>query len=418
MKKENIGDTRSGYKKTLGGLKVLEWAQFVAGPYCSKLLADFGAEVIKVEPPGVGDVARRQGDFPGDVPHPERSALFLYLNTNKKGITLNLGGKTGREVFKQLVQKVDILIEDNPPGVVRELGLNYESLEAINPHLIMVSITPFGQAGAYRDYKAYYLNTFHGGGFGYVTPLDIYDAQILEREPIVMGGLFGEYQCGLSAAAVTLAALYFRFVAHAGQHIDVSKQETLLNSQRVEVAEFLEDGQILNRAGVNVPLTANWGGIMPCRDGYVYMTGGGRQVQGLFDLLGNPEWSKDEKFKPDTFRAHQMEVRPHVLAWAAEHDREEIWHGGQRRGITMAAVYNVGETLGADHLKAREFFVEIEHPEAGKLPYPSGFCQMSGTPLRLERSAPLLGGHNQEVYCDWLGYSQQDLMRLRGMGVI
>jgi len=404
-------------KKALEGVKVLEWAQFVAGPYCGKLLADLGADVIKIEKPGVGDAARGRGPFPGDVPHLERSALFLYLNTNKSGVTLDVKTGVGREVFLKLVQEVDILVEDNPPKLTEELGLGYESLRDINPQLVMASITPFGQAGPYRDYKAYYLNTFHGSGFGYVTPLEQHDPHILEREPIVMGGLFGEYQSGLNAAAATLAALYLRVVAHVGQHIDISKQETLLNSQRVEVGEYLEDGRVMSRTGIDEPSALRWDGLMPCKDGYVYMMGGS-QIQNLFDLMGNPEWSRDEKFSPESFRSHRMEVRPHVLAWVAEQHKEEIWHGDQQRGIPMAAVYTVEEVLNSEHMKAREFFVEIDHPEAGRLTYPSGLYRLSDTPVRFERPAPLLGEHNEKVYCDRLGYSQEDLVKMRESGAI
>ena len=157
-KKAVSGKTRGALK----GVRVLEWAHFVAAPYCAKLFADNGAEVVKVEEPDTGDVSRRHGPFPDNIPHPERSALFLYLNTNKRGITLNLHTATGREVFKKLIKDVDIFIEDNPPKLMEELGLDYESLKKVNPQLVMTSITPFGQTGPYRDYKCYYLNTFHG----------------------------------------------------------------------------------------------------------------------------------------------------------------------------------------------------------------------------------------------------------------
>ncbi|MCK4242122.1 MAG: CoA transferase, partial [Dehalococcoidia bacterium] len=158
-------------EKALAGVKVLEFASFVSGPYCVKLLADLGAEVAKIEKPGVGDEARRRGPFPNDIPHPERSGLFLYLNTNKLGITLDVNSQTGKRIFKQLVEWADILVEDNPPKVMEELGFDYETLKTINPQLVMTSLTPFGQSGPYRDYKAYGLNISHGSGSGYLTPI-------------------------------------------------------------------------------------------------------------------------------------------------------------------------------------------------------------------------------------------------------
>ncbi|MBM3132290.1 MAG: CoA transferase, partial [Chloroflexi bacterium] len=153
--------TSGAQKKALAGVRVIEWAELVAGPYCAKLLADLGAEIIKIEPPGSGDEARKRGPFPNDIPHPEKSALFLYLNTNKFGISLDPESPTGKEVFKRLVKEADILVHDKAPQRIAWLGLDYETLREINPRLIMVSVTPFGQTGPHADWKAYPLNIVH-----------------------------------------------------------------------------------------------------------------------------------------------------------------------------------------------------------------------------------------------------------------
>jgi len=412
-------DARSKSKGALTGVKVLEWAHFVAGPYCAKFLADNGAEVIKVEEPEMGDESRRRGAFPNDIPHPERSALFLYLNTNKKGVTLNLNTVTGKEVFERLIKEVDIFIEDNPPHLMHELGLDYRNLKAINPQIIMTSITPFGQTGPYKDYKAYYLNTFHSSGFGYLTPSDPFNPRIVEREPIMMGGFLAEYYSGVHATVATMAALYARRMLGIGQCIDVSKQETQFVAQKTDMANYCDDGQVLNRASTLGLGAHSWGGTIPCKDGYVNMMGAQPdQVAAIFDLMGNPEWSKEEKFSPEQFHLHSMEMRPHVLSWAAEHNKEEIFHGGQQRRVPLAAVYTVEEAMNTEHLKEREFFVEIDHPKAGRLAYPSATYRFSRTPVRFERPAPMLGEHNREVYCEQLGYSQEDLVQMRRTGVI
>ena len=178
--------------KALSGIKVLEYAQFVSGPYCTKLMADLGAEVTKIEPPE-GDIARKRGPFPGDIPHHERSGLFLYNNTNKSGITLDLRSVEGRERFKKLVTETDIFIEDTPPGTMSKLGLDFNTLIEINPRLIMTSITPFGQTGPYKDYKAYYLNVSHASALGYLTPVIQKVSSRPKREPIREGGLIAEY---------------------------------------------------------------------------------------------------------------------------------------------------------------------------------------------------------------------------------
>ncbi len=407
-----------GAKKALGSVRVLEWASFVAGPFCARLLSDNGAEVIKVEEPGTGDDARRQGAFPQDIPHPEQSALFLYLNTNKKGITLNLKTEAGRQIFKKLIQEVDILIEDNPPHLVQELGLDYESLREVNPQLIMTSITPFGQTGPYRDYKCYYLNTFHASGFGYLTPSTPGDPSILEREPIMMGGFLAEYYSGVNAAIPTLASL----LMGVGQHIDVSKQETQFISEMVGITGHCLTGETPNRATLSSGPWAGgstWGGVLPCRDGYALIHGTRpNQIAALFDMMHNPEWSREEKFRPEVFHRHSSEAQPYVVAWAAGQYKGDIFHGGQRRGTTVAAVYTVEDAVNSEHLKAREFLVELDHPQAGRLSYPSAPYKFSETPANLEHPAPLLGEHNEEIYCDRLGYSRQKLVEMREMGII
>ena len=308
-------------------------------------------------------------------------------------------------------------MEDKPPSLMEELGLSYENLRTINPRLIMTSITSFGQTGPYRDYKAYYLNTFHGSGFGYLTPGAPDNLEVLKRPPIMLGGFLAEYQSGVVAGIATLAALYVRRMIGEGQHIDVSKMETPLVHQKEGVAKHLIDGEVMNRASSFG--AASWGGILPCKDGYVLMGGSQpNQVAAVLDLMGNPEWSKDERFAPENIHLHGAEMKPYVEAWVAERRKEEIWHAGQRRGAPLGALHTVEEVMQSEHLKARGFFVEIDHPEVGKLPYPSVPYKLSGTPARFERAAPLLGEHNEEVYCDRLGYSREDLAKMKGTGVI
>ena len=241
-------------EKALREARVLEYASLVSGPYCSKLLADLGAEVIKIERPGVGDEARRRGPFPDDIPHPERSGLFLYLNTNKKGITLDPKTQTGKRIFLELVKWVDILIEDKSPKEMEELGFTYEKLKEINPSLIMTSITPFGQSGPYRDYKAYHLNISHSSGGGYMTPPG---SPNTDREPLKGPGFFDDYVGGLFAAVATASALYVRPVIGSGQHIDTSKQEALINIDRVEIDQYPSEGKIASR----VPTAVHIGGL-------------------------------------------------------------------------------------------------------------------------------------------------------------
>ena len=206
-------------EQALSDVKVLDLTWHIAGPYCTKLLADYGAEVIKVEKPEEGDPTRRMAPFFKDDPHPEKSGLFLHLNTNKKGITLDLKSATGKKIIKELVSKVDILVESFSPRVMPSLGLDYQTLEQINPKLVMVSISNFGQSGPYRDFKASEIVEYAMGG-------EMYSTGIADREPLKLGGNVTQYQAGTVAAVATVGALYAAEFQGTGQHVDVSIMET------------------------------------------------------------------------------------------------------------------------------------------------------------------------------------------------
>lgn len=398
----------------LAGVKVLEHAQFVAGPYCTKLVADMGAEVIKIEPPNGGDEARRREPFLKDIPHPERSGLFFYLNTNKLGITLNLNTTTGRRIFKDLVKETDVLVEANPPQAMAELGLDYESLKDINPSLIMVSITPFGQTGPYRDYKAYHLNTYHGSGLAKILA-DILPDEV--KKPLNGAGYLGEYDSGLSAAVALMGALYGRLFTGIGQHIDISKQESLITLERVEIGMYGNEGFSMMST---VTMQSMLGGLQPCKDGHVMLViPMEHQWRALVELMGNPDWAQDERNKDEFSRAqHAEELNNFVAEWMSNYTKDELFHRAQALSCPIGAVNTAADLLASEQLKAREFFVEVEHPEMGNVKCPAAPYRFSKTPWRVERPAPLLGEHNEEIYCNRLGYPKEELARMRGAGII
>ena len=395
----------------LAGLRVLELAGMIAGPYCGKLMAGLGAEVVKVEPPCVGDPARRRGPFPGDVPNPERSGTFLYLNTGKKGITLNLEDPQGRHILRQLAESVDVLIHDLPPRQAEKLGISHESLASSNPELICASITPFGSSGPHANYQAYDINVFHAGGEGYLLPnglaLDTYP----DRAPLVAGGQMGSYQGGLTAAVGILGAVFAIRNGRPGQQVDCSLQDAqlaigYLPVQRLEAEGFVED---------RFSRFFRVGGVMPTQDGYVeLLTLEPRQWAGLAELLGHPVWADAERFQdPATYGA---EINRHLRAWTAEHTKEWLYRQGQSHGVPIAPYFTPDEAFHSRQERERGFFGGIDHPEAGRLDY-------AGLPLRFGEDpftlgpAPLLGQNNQAVFQD-LGYSAEDIVDLARAGVI
>ncbi len=398
----------------LGHLKVIELCNLVTGPYCTKLLADLGAEVTKVERPGTGDDARSRGPFWHDVPDPELSGVFLYLNTNKLGITLDVSATMGRAVFLELVKQADVLVEDNARATMEGLHLTYGDLMQVNPALIVTSITPFGATGPYRDYKAYQLSSYHSGGEGYLLPIMSPD---LSREPLRGGGLVGDCVCGLSAAIATLGALYRRGTGGVGQHIDISKQDILLTMVQLDVAMFANLGVLRSRLArpILMPLP------FECRDrDYLMMSAlTDREWKSLVDFMGDPEWARDEKY--DQWLNRQMsgdEINPRVQGFVREHARDDLFRELQADAIAAAPVNTSEDLVNSPQMQARRFFSEVDHPRAGKLKYPTAAYGLSRTPCRLERTAPLLGEHNELVFCERLGYDRQELTAMRQNGII
>lgn len=399
--------------QALRHLKVIELCTLVTGPYCTKLLADFGAEVIKIEPPGIGDCARRRGPFLHDIPDPELSGLFLHLNTNKLSITLDVTTETGKGILKELIKQADILIEDNPPRVMQKQGLTYSDLESLNPRLVMTSITPFGQTGPYRDYKAYELNSHHAGGEGYLLPIHSDDP---DREPVKPGGIVGDCICGLSAALATLTATYAMVETGGGQHIDLSKQDVLMSLVQMHVCTFANLGEVHQR------LTKGFLMVLPmeCQDGYIIITVvTDREWRSLVECMGSPAWALDEKFLSWANRHwYSDEINPRVQAWVRQFKKDELFHKLQAKGVAAAPVNTAEDLAQSVQLQERGFFADIGHPLAGILKYPTVAYQLSETPWRATRPAPLLGQHNEQVYCGRLGFSKDRLTKLRESGVI
>jgi CoA:oxalate CoA-transferase len=389
----------------LDDICVLDLSEHVPGPFCTKLLAGLGAEVIKVENPCGGDVARRLGPFAHAAPHPEESATFLYLNTGKKGLTLDITSATGAAILRRLVQRCDIVVESFAPGFLDRLGLGYEALAAWHPAVIYTSVTPFGQTGPYRDYKGAEIIAQAMGALMHPIGLP-------EREPLQIGGYTASYTTGISAFSATMLALYARDSTGQGQHVDVSAMETMT------VAQI--HASIQQQFGRTPTRRANT--LVPARDGWVH-AGLERGVRAdtwvrLCELMGKPELADDPKFATSAARReHQQEFLAVISAWTASRPKEEIYHILQELRTVAGYVATVEDLFRSEQLLARAFFHTLEHAVVGQARYPGGLVNMQGVEWQ-QTAAPLLGEHNVEIYCNRLGYTSEDLAHLRGQGII
>jgi crotonobetainyl-CoA:carnitine CoA-transferase CaiB-like acyl-CoA transferase len=397
----------------LDGVRVIEIGRMVSAPYCAKLFSDYGADVIKVEPPE-GEVARRWGPFPGDRPHPEKSGLFHFLNTNKRGVTLDVETEAGRDVLKRLLADADVLVENHPPARMRELALDYESLSRVNPDLVMISITPFGQTGPYSEWNGYDLNAFHLSATGHR-----YCGRPGEP-PLEHGTFAADFFGAVAASTWGLAAVYGRARVGGGQHVDVSCAEVIASVfvGGQNIGAYAQDGVFETRTGVGMPLGAP-ATILPCKDGHVWMLAlEPGQWNGLARVMGNPDWMQLEMFQDMYARAQNSDaIYPLIQEWTMEHSKWEIMEQCQESGCPVTAVFTVDEAAEHPHLKERGYIVEIDHPELGRV-------RDLGAPFKLPESpggprtpAPLLGEHNHEVY-GGLGISTDELAGLRADGAI
>src|SRR6266550_2385481 len=322
----------------LDQLHVLEVGSGVAAAYGAKLLADLGAQVIKVESPGGGDATRARGPFPGNVPHPEKSGLFLYLNANKRGITLDLTRPRGREILERLAARADLLVHDVHPREMAGRGLDYERLAAMHPPLVMTSIAPFGLTGPHAGYRGPDVVTWSAGG---VATLNGEPARP-DLPPLKAFGDQSGFQAGLNAAVGSLGALFARLATGRGEHVEVSTQECLAAILELTFEFWPYCGLLASRLGA----------------------------------------------KP---------IQPLCFMECREQSVQELYEAAQRRRVPLAPVSTMGDLLASPHLRARGFFATVEHAAAGAVTIPGAPCKLSATPWTLRAPAPCLGQHTAEV---------------------
>lgn len=393
----------------LEGVRVLDLGSHVSGPFCARLLADYGAHVIKIEPPQVGDVARRLGPFAGGDPSPEKSVPFLFLNTQKRGITLDITTSTGQGVLASLLQRADVVVENFPPTQAESLGLGYPALSRVNPGLVVTSITAFGHTGPYRDFAATDIVTTAMSGL-------MYHSGDSDREPLRNALDQSLYVAGANAAVATLVALFQRLTNGRGQQVDVSVVECLASHLVQPVPFYSYMGAIKGRRPVR---GSGFEELMPARDGYVVPSVQGSQPWSTVAQVIGSEALQDERFATGGGRIeHGEELKELLIEGLAGWDRKALFEASGENRLVFGMAQDAADLLNCPHLKERDFFVEVDHPAAGRALYPGMGPRLSEMDFEIRRPAPLLGQHNADVYCGELGYSAEDLVAFRVLGVI
>ena len=414
----------------LNGLRVLEFGEFISAPYCGKLLTDMGADVVKIERAGMGDWARDYGPWPvvgqahrAPPYHRERSGLFLYLNADKRGVTLNLETPTGREIMAGMVSRANVLVHNLHPTEMDRAGLDYGSLSHHNARLVMASITPFGLTGPYRNWKAYDINLAAGGGIceGLGSP---------DREPLTFGTPEVGYFAGAAAASAIVMALLAREDGGAaggrGQHIDIAEIESmagLYNGPEALMAVY--QWRVTRRTGHHALDFPYPNCILRCKDGFIFVgSPEGRQWRRLLELMGAPEWSQEPRFRNRTVMNNEYadEVDGYVEEWLLQHTKAELLEMALEHRVPLAPVRGFDEVRADPSLAT--LFREVERPDTGPISLPGPPYALSAPGARPNpveaspRPAPTLGQHNSEIYADELGYTPEEVVQLYRLGII
>jgi crotonobetainyl-CoA:carnitine CoA-transferase CaiB-like acyl-CoA transferase len=408
--------TRGGGDQPLSDVVVVDLGEGVAAPYCTKLLADYGARVVKVEPPG-GDPARRLGPFRGDAVDIERSGTFLALNTNKDGIVVDTTQAAGAQVVRDLVMAADVLVESSRPGTLASRGLAPDDLLAARPALVVSSITPFGQTGPYRDYDMTEIVACAMGG-----PMNASGNPA--REPVKLAGNVVQVVAGSQACVATLGALWHAVGTGEGQHVDVAWYETQngnVDRRRYYLLSYQYCGQVTQRTSTLGASRASSGGRFTARDGRLVTTGRlwYDHIPRMVAIVDDPElnalW---ERLGEEMCASEAAAVNAALARWFAVRDAREAMREAQARGWPVVVVNDPRSLLTDEHFVARGFWREADHPVAGTLAYCGPPWQTASEAWRLQSTAPTLGQHTDAVLRELAGYDDTYIAALRADGVI
>ncbi len=398
-------------EKALAGVKVLDLTQFEAGTSCTEMLAWLGANVIKVEPPKMGEQGRwLLTEKPGVDSH-----YFMLLNANKRSITLNLKSERGQQIFIEMIKQVDILAENYSLGTLESWGLGYERLREINPRLIYLTIKGFGTYGPYSKYKSFDMIAQASGGAMSITGFP-------GSPPLKPGPTIGDTGTGIHAATGVLAAYIQRERTGKGQKVEVAMQEAVFNFVRVPTMSMYITKEPSPRVG-NRLASGAIGDIYKCAPGgdndYVYMLCTTPEMfRALCATIGRPEVVEDPRFKERRERVKYIEELTRIIEdWTSKRDKREVMRLMGEAGVPCGAILDSLELLSDPHMRERGMVVTVDHPVRGEFTMP-------GCPVKLEDSpaevtaAPLLGQHNAEIYGEMLGLSPAEIEQLKQGGIV
>ena len=398
----------------LDGIRVIDLSQGVAGPFSTRLLADQGADVIKVESPTLGDSARRLAPFANTLPGSQAGGTFQYVNLGKRGITLNIACASGIRALRELVAGAHILVESFEPGVLDTLGLGFRELSQFNPGLVMTSVTNFGQTGPYRHFKADEITQYAMGG-----PMSVTGSP--DHPPLNLADGIVFHQAGTAAALATMIAFFETEVTGVGEHLDISMMEIQAGNIDRRSLTFLAYQYTGDRGGRLAAGGSAVSGVIPTRNGYIAFDGGTpAAMEQLPTLIDAPELAQDPRFTdPDARNEPENSemLQSRILEWALNQDNQTAWRKAQAHRSMAAPINNTADLLADPHYTYRGFWNRIE-TSTGLAAYPGSPLTMGGARVSVRRPAPRLGEHNGEILGGELGFSREELSKLKQAGVI
>ncbi|MBS9403289.1 CoA transferase [Halomonas sp. TRM85114] len=394
----------------LGDLKVLELGQLIAGPYCGQVFADFGANVIKVEPPGRGDAMRQWGEADLETGEP---LWWNVIARNKKSLTLDLRQPRGQDILRELAQQADVIIENFRPGTMERWGLGYETLSRYNPRLVMVRVTGFGQDGPYASRAGFASVCEAMGGLRYLSGYP-------DRPPVRVGISLGDTLAGLHGAMGALIALHQRERTGLGQVVDSAIFESVLAMMENLIPEYARAGKVRERSGSFLPKIAP-SNAYPARDGRDVVIGANQDsvFRRLCEAMGQPTLADHPAYATHRARGeHQQAIDDLVAAWTREHDAQTVVDRLATAGVPAGLVFRAPDMLDDPHFQARDAIVKVPDRHGKPLPMQNVFPRLNDTPGRVRHVGPELGEHTDTILSDWLGLAPDTLDALRADHVI